>query len=294
MKRIFTLLMLCIFGILLACSVALADFDAGFEFYKKQDYKSAMNEWKKSADAGDGQSMAYIGMMYSDGAGVKKDYKTALEWLKKASDVGDPTGTAFLAVMYAKGIGVSKSPVAAYKLIQKVESIPDYQVQDITIDFYLNGWGTEVDYEKAMKHAELMPDSFLGMDFTEYRQKKIAEIEKLIAESNKPPHTAADLISEAKANRMRFDKTFKGQRFKVVGKVNKIEDKGAKGYQVQLEANDNKLKIFEHIDCYFPTSEEDDVFELNKGDVITIEATYKGKEDFEIGAFVLYDCKVVK
>jgi len=47
--------------------------------------------------------------MYSDNyEGIEQDYKQAVEWYRKAAEQGDTLGQHFLAYMYADGKGVTQ------------------------------------------------------------------------------------------------------------------------------------------------------------------------------------------
>ena len=58
-------------------------------------------------------------MSYAKGQGVKQDYKKAIELFKKACDLGDATGCYNLGVFYAKGQGVKQDYKKAAELFKK-------------------------------------------------------------------------------------------------------------------------------------------------------------------------------
>jgi hypothetical protein len=100
-------------------------------------------------------------------------------------------------------------------------------------------------------------------------------------------YVATDLLGEVKANRMRFDKTYGGKTFSLGGIVGNIEEKEG-SYLLQLFGDDDNP--LNYIQCYFPASQEEALFDLNSGDLIIIEGTYEGKENFDAGAFVMKKC----
>lgn len=53
------------------------------------DLGAAFNLFTQSANAGDGESARYLGMMYMQGKGVEKDFKQALYWFDLAAQRGD-------------------------------------------------------------------------------------------------------------------------------------------------------------------------------------------------------------
>ena len=45
----------------------VAQFDLGFSYYKKQDFKNAVKWWKKAADQGDESAQFNLGLAYYKG-----------------------------------------------------------------------------------------------------------------------------------------------------------------------------------------------------------------------------------
>ena len=64
------------------------DYEDGLAAYNNKDYKKAMELWTELADRGYSQAQYNLGLMYSDGQGVKQDYKKAVELYQKAADQG--------------------------------------------------------------------------------------------------------------------------------------------------------------------------------------------------------------
>jgi len=54
----------------------------------EQDYKEAVNWYRKAAEQGNGQAQTILGVMYSHGQGVERDTEEAVKWYKKASEQG--------------------------------------------------------------------------------------------------------------------------------------------------------------------------------------------------------------
>lgn len=101
--------------------------------------------------------------------------------------------------------------------------------------------------------------------------------------------SAIDMANEAQANRMRFDKQFKDMQFDVAGEIFKIDEKNGK-YIVYLHgaANKNPMRV---VACEFDPKYEDAVMKMDKGNTITAHCVYRGKQQFEMGAFTLVDCE---
>jgi TPR repeat protein len=130
---------------------AWADFQAGMDANDRDDYATAMREWRPLAEQGDvlaqynlgvlyrkgrgvaqddvqarkwyekaaGQGHAkaqyYLGTLYFNGEGAPKDYKQALRWFRLAADQGEAIARTKIAIMYQEGQGVPHDLVQAYK-----------------------------------------------------------------------------------------------------------------------------------------------------------------------------------
>ena len=89
------------------------DFSEGLIAYKSQNFAIALQKWKPLAKKGDPNAQSNMGVMYSQGNGVKKDYKVALMWWTRAAQQGHAKARFNLGVMYQKGWGVSIDPKKA-------------------------------------------------------------------------------------------------------------------------------------------------------------------------------------
>ncbi len=68
--------------------VAHADFEAGRDAYNRNDYATALREWRPLAEQGNAYMQTNLGFMYEDGRGVPQDDKQAVAWLRKAAAQG--------------------------------------------------------------------------------------------------------------------------------------------------------------------------------------------------------------
>jgi tetratricopeptide (TPR) repeat protein len=262
--------------------------DEGLKLAREGKYKEAMITWKKGVEEGNGDSAALIGYLYQSGVSkeIPKNPEKALEWYNKAMDMGSPRARVYMARVYVEGYGgIEKDLTKAYELIKGLEDSDSNFALDSLSRFYANGYGTSVDFVKAREIAnkisdpKVKQDALAGIDAIELSSKVIA---------------AQELITEIQQNQMRFDKNYKGKTITVSGYVGKIEEKG-EGYALQLFGEKEGLvNPFSHVECRFRKSQEDALLELNKDDAVKIKGIYNGKEQFQIGAFVLLNCEVVK
>ena len=71
----------------------------------KQNYKKAMEWYKKAAEQGHTEAQYDLGVMYTEGKGVDVNYKKAFEWFEKAAEQGYADAQCYLGVMYERGHG---------------------------------------------------------------------------------------------------------------------------------------------------------------------------------------------
>ena len=128
-----------------------ADFQAGMEANDREDYATALREWRPLAEQGDALAQYNLGILYRkgrgvpqddvqarqwyakaaaqglakaqfnlgtlyfNGEGVPKDYQQALRWFRLAADQGEALAQTKIAIMYDEGQGVPRNIVQAYK-----------------------------------------------------------------------------------------------------------------------------------------------------------------------------------
>jgi uncharacterized protein len=129
---------------------AWAGFQAGMEANDREDYASALREWRPLAERGDALAQYNLGVLYRkgrgvpqdnvqarkwyakaaaqglakaqfnlgtlyfNGEGVPKDYQQALRWFRLAADQGEALAQTKIAIMYDEGQGVPKNMIQAY------------------------------------------------------------------------------------------------------------------------------------------------------------------------------------
>lgn len=85
----------------------------------KQDYFKAAEWFQRAAEQGHAEAQYNLGLMYYRGKGVKQDYFKAIEWYQKAAAQGIADAQAYLAVMYYSGEGVQQDYFKAAELAKK-------------------------------------------------------------------------------------------------------------------------------------------------------------------------------
>ena len=84
----------------------------------KQDYKEAVEWYRKAAEQGDAKAQHNLGVNYSKGQGVKQDHKEAVTWYRLAAEQGLAVSQNNLGGMYAVGDGVPQDFAKALKWLQ--------------------------------------------------------------------------------------------------------------------------------------------------------------------------------
>lgn len=90
-------------------SLALGQsFEAGIKAYIRDDYATAIENFRPLAERGIVKAQYFLGVMYDNGEGVLQDYNKAFQWYRRAAEQGDIAAQHFLGMMYEQGEGVPK------------------------------------------------------------------------------------------------------------------------------------------------------------------------------------------
>ena len=92
----------------------LAHYRAGVAAYYKQDYATALKEWRPIAEKGSSAAQLYLGFLHANGQGVARDDGAAADWYRRAAEQDNMLAQIRLAMMYHRGRGVREDPVAAH------------------------------------------------------------------------------------------------------------------------------------------------------------------------------------
>ena len=81
---------------------AIADYYDGLRAFDQKKYETAINEWKASANKGDGRSAFRLGELHQKGIGIKKDRAEAYFWYRAAAIMGNQEAAKAAASIRAK------------------------------------------------------------------------------------------------------------------------------------------------------------------------------------------------
>ena len=113
------------------------------------DYAEALKWSQKAAEQGSPLSQFVLGMLYSDGTGVRKDAAKAFEWYLKAAEGGHNLSQGLVGEMYYKGVGVLKNAEKAFEWYLKAAANGNAGAQVTVGKLYYHGKGVPKDFAKA-------------------------------------------------------------------------------------------------------------------------------------------------
>lgn len=106
----------------LASAAAEEAFDQGYAAFNSKtsapNYVEARRHYERAAELGHAGAMTNLGLIHSNGLGIKRDQRLATEWFERGSRAGDPGGTYNLALQYAMGTGAPRDLRKARQLYE--------------------------------------------------------------------------------------------------------------------------------------------------------------------------------
>jgi len=148
MKKIILLLLLLGFSNVVW---AASDYDKAVEAYNTQDYETALKLFRPLAEGGNAGSQYGLGVMYTNGQGVKQDYAKSVKWYQKAAEQGYANAQYNLGVKYDNGQGVKQDYATSVKWYQKAAEQGHAHAQNNLGVMYANGQGVKQDDDLAVK-----------------------------------------------------------------------------------------------------------------------------------------------
>ena len=137
---------------------APAQHSLGTRFYKKKDYKLALEWLQKAAKQDYHPSQYYIGKMYYRGQGGTKDISEAHKWFIKAAKQNNASAMMDLGILYMEETWEKKDDIEAYKWLslansQGTENEDEYAYGAIELIYYQKGRWSKEQIEEAEKRA---------------------------------------------------------------------------------------------------------------------------------------------
>lgn len=168
---------------------ARADFQAGMDANNRDDYATALHEWRPLADQGDALAQYNLGLLYRKGRGVPQDDVQARQWFAKAAAQGQAKAQFNLGTLYYNGEGVPKDYQQALRWLRLAADQGEALAQTKIGVMYDDGRGVRQDIVQAYKWYSLAatngdkPASLLRDSLANQMSKpQIAEAQKLAQE----------------------------------------------------------------------------------------------------------------
>eukprot|EP00729_Bicosta_minor_P032756 gene32756-biopygen11636 len=117
----------------------------------KQDHVEAVKWYRMAAEAGFAPAQYNLGNMYHNGKGVQQDHVEAAKWFRKSAEAGYASAQCNLGIMYRDGEGVQYDHVEAAKWFRKSAEAGDATGQYNLGVMYRDGEGVEQDHVEAVK-----------------------------------------------------------------------------------------------------------------------------------------------
>jgi len=96
--------------------------------YDRADYRSALDVWMPSAEAGDAEAQVNVGEIFERGLGATPNYEAAIIWYTRAAEQGNARAQFSLGTLYEQGLGVERDPLAALNWYRRAWGIAEDDV----------------------------------------------------------------------------------------------------------------------------------------------------------------------
>ncbi|PPD02455.1 MAG: hypothetical protein CTY36_09175, partial [Methylocystis sp.] len=125
--------------------------DFAFGAYQRGDYLVAMKEAKKriAANPKDAAALTLIGQLYLEGAGVGRDLSTAMQWFKRGADAGDKEAAYLYGAAALNGAGAPKNRALARAYLEKAAAQDHPAALHLIGELALENEGAPSDFGRA-------------------------------------------------------------------------------------------------------------------------------------------------
>jgi TPR repeat protein len=168
---------------------AWADFQAGMDANNREDYATALREWRPLAEKGDALAQYNLGVLYRKGRGVTQDDVQARKWYDKAAVQGHAKAQYNLGTLYFNGEGVPKDYKQALRWFHLAADQGEAVAQTKIAIMYEDAQGVPHDLVQAYKWYSLAitsgdkPATLLRNTLADHMtEAQIAEAKKLAQE----------------------------------------------------------------------------------------------------------------
>jgi hypothetical protein len=138
--------------LMMSMTVYASELQEAADAYRRGEFDTAQDKFKRLAEQGDAEAQFYFGTMYFD----KGDFRRAARWFLDSAKQGHALSQFMLSVQYMGGEGVQKNPKEALRWLM-LAAEKGHALAHITLGImYKNGgMGVEKDYVLAHKWFSL-------------------------------------------------------------------------------------------------------------------------------------------
>jgi TPR repeat protein len=137
---------------LVAMRPAVASYEAGVDAFQRGDYAKALEEWLPEAEAGNAMAQHNVAIIFETGAGLpQKDPGAAAKWYERAAAQGVPAAQNNLGLMASQGRGVKQDMARAIELWQQASASGHAMAEYNLALMYADGKGVPQDTAKAIE-----------------------------------------------------------------------------------------------------------------------------------------------
>ena len=117
--------------------------------FESMESEAAESSCRELADAGDPTAQYALGIVHTNGFGVRLDYGEATSWYEKAASQGHADAQAELGIHYRRGMGLPLDIAKGVKLMEQAAEKGSTSALLYLADVYLDGGGHRKDPAKA-------------------------------------------------------------------------------------------------------------------------------------------------
>ncbi len=174
-------------AVLAVAPSAVADTYEAWDAYDRGDYSSAYELFLPEAQAGDADAQYGMGLLLSDGLGVKQDRAAAVEWLEQSALLGNDQAMVNLGFHIDLGLGHPRDPdLAEYWYEQAAELGNLMALNNLAYLWALQNRNLDQALASMQDLVELVPEESSYLDtlgWVLYQRGEYAESVRFICEA---------------------------------------------------------------------------------------------------------------
>ncbi|MBF0501904.1 MAG: sel1 repeat family protein [Candidatus Riflebacteria bacterium] len=148
------LLILSVFFVVWKVLFPQPTYESGIQAFAKNDFGSAIRNFKPLAEKGDHPSQSIMGLIFKYGLGVATNTSEAGNWYRKAAEGGIPTAMVSLGKLLQEGDGCSKDEVEAFRWFERSAKLKNTDGLFETGMCFYKGKGAAQDFSQARQYFE--------------------------------------------------------------------------------------------------------------------------------------------